>query len=72
MCCRGLDGFGDELVAIPWLALRFETERRRVVLDATRERLEAAQARVACASSRTGCASVAGSQAAWRYTARAS
>jgi sporulation protein YlmC with PRC-barrel domain len=38
----GLFGMGDKLFAIPWQALRLDTENHRFVLDVPKERLESA------------------------------
>jgi hypothetical protein len=38
----GFMGMGDKLFAVPWDALRLDTENKRFVLDVTRARLEGA------------------------------
>jgi sporulation protein YlmC with PRC-barrel domain len=38
----GFLGMGDKLFAVPWAALKLDTENKRFVLDVTKERLETA------------------------------
>ncbi|RJP64629.1 MAG: PRC-barrel domain containing protein [Comamonadaceae bacterium] len=38
----GFMGMGDKLFAVPWAALTLDTERKRFVLDVSRDRLESA------------------------------
>ena len=38
----GFLGMGDKLFAVPWAALKLDTENKRFVLDVNKERLESA------------------------------